>query len=140
MNKRSVKMYLCQRISEMGKGGKKGLLIILFLFSVLITAGCSAEKHGGEINRELQTIKVKDVMLNPSLQGQTVNLEGIITSQCMSNGCWFFLDDGTGQIYITLAPKGFAIPPRAGKMARVTGIVQQGQDGFQIVAAGVEIK
>lgn len=139
MKNRCRKIKVCQ-IQEMGKRGLKGLLSIMLFISVLSMAGCSAEKHGGEINRELQTIKVKDVMLNPSLQGQTVNLEGIITSQCMSNGCWFFLNDGTGQIYINLAPKAFAIPPRTGKMAKVTGVVQQGQDGFQVVATGVEIK
>jgi len=107
---------------------------------ILILAGCAAEKYGGEINSAVQTAKVKDVMLNPALHGRTVNLEGMITTQCASNGCWFILDDGTGQIYINLGPKGFAIPQKTGKTAKVTGVVMQGQEGFQIIAQGVEIR
>ncbi len=116
------------------------LRIALFFVLILIFAGCTAEKYGGEMKSSAQTVKVKDVMLNPALHGRVVNLEGIITTQCTSNGCWFLLDDGTGQIYINLAPKGFSIPQKTGKLARVTGIVQQGQEGFQIIAEGVEIK
>jgi len=110
------------------------------IIALLFLAGCAAEKYGGQIRSDLPTIKVKDVILNPSLQGTAVNLEGNITTQCSSNGCWFFLDDGTGQLYINLAPKGFSIPPRTGKTAKLTGVVQPVEGGFQIIALGVEIR
>ncbi|MCX7792799.1 MAG: hypothetical protein N2257_00115 [Thermodesulfovibrionales bacterium] len=112
----------------------------LLLYIALLVAGCKAEKYGVEIKEDVQTVRIKDVMLNPSLQGKVVNLEGIIVTQCMSNGCWFFLHDGTGQIFIDLSVKGFSIPPRTGKKARVRGIVQKSENGFLIIAEGVEIR
>lgn len=112
---------------------------LLILISLLFIVGCSVEQYGAGVSKEAAAVKVKDVMLNPSLQGKVVNLEGIITTQCASNGCWFFLHDGSGQIFIDLATKGFAIPPKQGKKAKVTGIVSEGQAGIQIIAYGVEI-
>ncbi len=115
---------------------KKIAVLLVILFAV---SACSAEQYGAGVNREIQNVKVKDVMLDASLNGKTVNLEGIITTQCQSNGCWFFLNDGSGQILVDLAPKGFAIPPKTGKKAKVTGTVVQEQGSFRIIAYGVEI-
>ncbi|MEW6676214.1 MAG: hypothetical protein AB1348_09495 [Nitrospirota bacterium] len=57
----------------------------------------------------LPFVKVKEVYLNPALQGKVVNLEGEIVSQCFSAGCWFFLKDETGAILIDLAPSNLSI-------------------------------
>jgi len=111
-------------------------LILMLIFS----AGCSADQYGAGANKEIQKVNVKDVILNPSLNGKTVNIEGIIVTQCQSNGCWFFLNDGTGQILIDMAPKGFSIPPKIGKKALVTGTIVQEQGSFKIIAHGVEIR
>jgi uncharacterized protein YdeI (BOF family) len=116
---------------------KKATLLILI--SLLLITGCSVEQYGAGVSKEAPAVKVKDVVLNPSLQGKVVNLEGIITTQCGSNGCWFFLHDGSGQIFIDLSTKGFSIPPKQGKKAKVTGVVSEGQSGMQIIAYGVEI-
>lgn len=114
----------------------KKLLIFALIFTFF---ACATEKYGAGVDKSAQKVSIKDVVLNPSYQGKTVNLEGKITTQCASNGCWFFLNDGTGQIFIDLATKGFAIPPKQGKSAKVTGIVSFGQSGVYIVAIGVEI-
>lgn len=117
------------------------VLITAFLLSttVLFVTGCAAEKYGAGINKSAPLVKVKDVMLNPSLQGQTVNLEGIIITQCQSDGCWFFLHDGTGQIFINLKPMDITIPPKTGKKAKVTGVVVNDKGNYLIIAHGVEI-
>ena len=117
----------------------KKLIYSLLLMIIIFTTACAAEKYGSGINPDAPKVQIKDIMLNPTLLGKTVNIEGIIITQCQSNGCWFFLNDGTGQIFIDLAPKGFSIPPRTGKKAKVTGVIQQNQQFFQIVAHGVEI-
>lgn len=111
----------------------------LILFFVLSIAGCSAEQFGEGVSKEAPVVKVKDVMLDSSFQGKVVTLEGIITTQCASNGCWFFLHDGSGQVFIDLATKGFSIPPKQGKKAKVTGVVSEWQSGIRIIAHGVEI-
>lgn len=111
-------------------------LIIVFIFSSI---GCSAEKFGGGVDNTKPLVKVKDVFLDSSLQGKIVNIEGVISTQCQSSGCWFFLSDGTGRVFVNLAPKGFALPPKTGKKARVTGEISRDQHNVQIIAYGVEI-
>ncbi len=112
----------------------------LFIFILLLFMwSCTKEQYGGNIDHSAPLVKVKDVYLNPSLRDKKVNLKGIIITQCQSNGCWFFINDGTGQIFINLAPKGFTLPPKTGKQAMVTGIVSDTEQGKVIIADAVEI-
>ncbi|MBI5140891.1 MAG: OB-fold nucleic acid binding domain-containing protein [Nitrospirae bacterium] len=112
----------------------------VIVLAVFMLAGCSGEKFGAGHDSKAPVVKVKDVMLYPEKRGIPVTLEGTISTQCMSNGCWFFLQDETGQIFINLAPNGMAIPPRTGKRAKVSGIAGAAQQpGWQIVATGVTI-
>lgn len=109
----------------------------LILFLILI--GCSKENYGGSIDTSAPTVQVKEVFLDHSLVGKKVNLKGVIVTQCQSSGCWFFLNDGTGQVFINLAPKNFTLPPKTGKKAKVTGIVSEVQKNRFIIAEAVEI-
>jgi uncharacterized protein YdeI (BOF family) len=113
--------------------------IILTIVLGLALAGCAAEKYGSGVDSTVQKVKVKDIILYPELQGRKVTLEGRIVTQCMSNGCWFFLEDGTGQVFVNLAPRNFSLPANMGKSARVTGVVSMVKDGYQVIAEGVEI-
>lgn len=118
---------------------KRLLLIIILGITLLVISGCKTEKYGADISKTAPKVKVKDIMLKQTFLGQTVNLEGIIITQCQSNGCWFFLHDGTGQIFINLQPAGITIPPKTGKKATVTGDVAFENGNFIIVARGLEI-
>lgn len=111
------------------------LLIILFAL-----AGCGSEQYGAGVNPGAQKVSVKDVLLQQALIGQTVTLEGKISSQCQSNGCWFFLQDETGQIYIDLATNKFTLPSLPGKQVRASGTVVRSQQNILLVASGVEVK
>ncbi len=113
---------------------------IFFILLLILVIGCGAEKYGSGVDKTVQKVSVKDVFINTTYQGKIVNLEGVITTQCASNGCWFFLKDDTGQIFVDLATKGFALPQRQGKKAIVTGTVSFGQNGVFIIAHGVELK
>ncbi|MFQ3573191.1 MAG: DNA-binding protein [Thermodesulfovibrionales bacterium] len=117
----------------------KFLTTIAMILVLNLVTGCSAEQFGSGVNKDIKKVKVKDVMIDSSLKGKTVNVEGIIVTQCQSRGCWFFLNDGTGQIFIDLATKGFSIPPKTGKKALVTGTIAEEQGVFKIIAHGVEI-
>jgi hypothetical protein len=119
---------------------KKTLLTIgLAAVLGLALAGCSAEKYGSGIDSDARKVQVKDIMLYPELQGKKVTLEGRIVTQCMSNGCWFFLEDGTGKVFVNLSPANFSLPDKMGRSARVTGVVWTVKEGYQIIAHGVEV-
>lgn len=87
---------------------------------------------------ENKMIKIKHVFEQfNELNGQTVMLEGKIVNECGS-GCWFILDDGTGTIYVDLAPSNLVIPQKRGAFARVTGTVAQKGTGTYLIGTKVE--
>lgn len=114
--------------------------VTALLLIALVLAGCSSERYGAGIDSGIPNIKVKDVFLNPDFIGKAVNLEGRISSQCGSNGCWFVLQDDTGQVFINLAPSNMTLPPRMNKTARVTGLVYPVQGELQVIAKGIEVR
>jgi predicted small secreted protein len=119
---------------------KKTALIALSLLLAVVLTGCTAsEKYGAGVDNSIPAIKVKDVFLDSSIVGKKVTLHGTIASQCGSNGCWFVLQDDTGQIFVNLAPANMELPPRMNKTARVTGIIYPVQGQLQLIAHGVEV-
>lgn len=79
-------------------------------------------------------VKIGDILSNPDpYKGQAgVVVEGRIISECGS-GCWFTLSDGTGTIYVDLAPSNLVIPQKRGAFARVYGkVTQKGSDTYLI--------
>lgn len=116
------------------------LLLIGTLFAALVLAGCSGEKYGAGVDSSAQTVQVKDVFLQKNLLGQKVTLEGKIVSQCQSNGCWFFLQDDTGQLYIDMATNKFSLPSLPNKQVVASGTVARSQNNLVLIASGVEVK
>lgn len=113
-------------------------IVAAIALAFLFVAGCT-EKYGQGVNKNIPTIKVKDVIVNPSFQNKLVNLEGKILTQCGTKGCWFFLKDDTGHILIDCDPKGFSIPPNIGRNVKVTGVVSREAGDVKIIAHGVEV-
>ena len=118
----------------------KNLLMIITLLIILILTGCGGEKYGSGVDASAPKVKVKDLFLQQSLLGQKVTLEGRVGSQCQSNGCWFFLQDETGQVYIDLATNQFTLPAMPGKSVVASGTVAQSKQNILLVATGVEVK
>ncbi len=82
---------------------------------------------------EQQAVKISDILNHPEDFAETkVLVQGKIISECGA-GCWFTLNDGTGTIYIDLAPSNLTIPQKRGAFARVYGrVVQEGSDTYLI--------
>ncbi|MDH3808869.1 MAG: NirD/YgiW/YdeI family stress tolerance protein [Desulfuromonadales bacterium] len=116
------------------------ILLTMTLVATLIIAGCSGEKYGAGVDSSAPKATVKDVFLKKSLLGQKVTLEGNIVSQCQSNGCWFYLRDATGQIYIDLKTHNFTLPSMPNKNVAATGTVGKSQNNIVLIATGVEVK
>jgi len=88
------------------------------------------------INQKL--VKISDILSKPdSYQGQNVIVEGKIQSECGS-GCWFTLNDGTGTIYIDLAPSNLVIPQKRGYKATVFAEVTQEKGDTYLIGKKVE--
>jgi len=117
------------------------LLIILLV--ILGVSGCSgnssdnSERYGVDIT-EKKVVSVKDIYSNPNeYLNQTVRLEGEIVRECGS-GCWFFLEDETGTIYVDINPSGLSIPPKVGKKVVVEGVPENRNGRITINGKGVE--
>lgn len=82
---------------------------------------------------EPQKVKIGDILNHPGdFIGTKVVIEGKIISECGA-GCWFTINDGTGTIYVDLAPSNLAIPQKRGAFARVYGrVVQKNADVYLI--------
>ena len=117
------------------------LLIILLV--ILGVSGCSgnssnkSERYGVDIT-EKEVTSVKDIYTNPSeYLNQTIRLEGKIVRECGS-GCWFFLEDETGTIFVDINPSGLSIPPKVGKKVVVEGVPENRNGRITINGKGVE--
>ncbi len=117
------------------------LLIILLV--ILGVSGCSgnssnkSERYGVDI-AEKEVTSVKDIYTNPNeYLNQTVRLEGKIVREC-SSGCWFFLEDETGTIFVDINPSGLSIPPKVGKKVVVEGVPENKNGRIGINGKGVE--
>ena len=119
---------------------KKALTVLTAVLIVFSLLGCSSEKYGAGADTKITAIKVKDIFLDSNNVGRKVTVEGKISSQCGSNGCWFVLQDDTGQVFINLGPNNMTLPPRINKTAKVTGIVYPVQGELQVIAEGVEVR
>jgi RecJ-like exonuclease len=91
-------------------------------------------------NNPVLTIKELEKNKNKYL-GKTVKIEGTITEVCQSMGCWFYVDDGTGTIYVDLGMKGnFTIPKDSAKShVIVEGIFKESDGHISIKGQGVKI-
>jgi hypothetical protein len=72
--------------------------------------------------------------------GKTVAVEGTITEQCKSMGCFFFFHAGKDILRIELEEVAMNAPMREGRLARVEGQLVPHGDGYQLFASAVEFK
>jgi hypothetical protein len=71
---------------------------------------------------------------------QTVEIEGVITQQCKSMGCFFFFHSGNDALRVDLQEVAMTAPMREGHKARVEGRMVPYNDGYQFWASGVELE
>ena len=118
-------------------------VILIIILIILGISGCSgnssnnSERYGVNIT-EKEAVSVKDIYANPNKYlNQTIRLEGKIVRECGS-GCWFFLEDKTGTIYVDINPSGLSIPPKVGKKVVVEGVPENRNGRITINGKGVE--
>ncbi|MDP8323474.1 MAG: hypothetical protein RAO94_14100 [Candidatus Stygibacter australis] len=112
-------------------------LPLIMLIALLLLTACSKQTYGIEI-KEANVTQINQA-LNLKDSTDTLRLEGKIGAVCPT-GCWFYLEDNSGEIYVDLAPSGIAIPQSTGKKAVVEGSYIKVKENSVFVAKGVEIK
>lgn len=97
-------------------------IIAGLMLSAILVAGCTTQSPSAPAVTPGVTLGglIKDPA---AYDGKELVLKGKIAIECGS-GCWFFLDDGTGQVYVDLAENNFAIPQMVGSTVVVKGIVR----------------
>jgi len=102
------------------------LVLAGILIVTLLMAGCTSQPvSAGTISDEVLpgSVSLGEIVKLPlAYDGKEVVVKGKISSECGS-GCWFMLDDGTGILYVDLAPNNFAIPQMQGSTVEVKGII-----------------
>ena len=69
---------------------------------------------------------------------RTVELEGIVSEQCKSMGCYFFFRSGKNTLRVDLQEIAMTAPMREGRKARVEGQTVPYDGGYQFFASAVE--
>ena len=86
--------------------------------------------------------EVSELIARPkAFKCKTVSIEGVITKQCTSMGCFFFFEAGREALRVDLADVAMHAPKdRNGRGAYVEGQMVPYGDGFQFWASFVEFK
>jgi hypothetical protein len=88
-----------------------------------------------------QQVAVADVLSRPNeFLGKTVSMEGRVTEQCKSMGCFFFFPSENGKLRVELKDIAMTAPMREGRPARVEGQIVTYSDGYQLYATAVEFE
>lgn len=86
---------------------------------------------------------VGDIQKKPEQYlNQIVTVEGEMTKECPSTGCWWYVKDRTGEIRADSSGGGFALPlNRQGGIIRTTGKLVRMESGeLQLAASGAELR
>jgi uncharacterized protein YdeI (BOF family) len=117
--------------------GSLVLLILAMAMSGCVSSQASSRQDDKEKNASL-VVPVGSLLENPkAYDGREVSISGKITTECGS-GCWFFLDDGSGTVYVDTKPGNFAIPQLPGRTVRVKGTITSEGGDVAILATMVE--
>jgi len=108
------------------------------------SGGCSTTNNNcyGQTISSNSAVTIKELQSHKNKYlGKTVKIEGTITEVCQQMGCWFYVNDGTGTIYVDLGMKGnFTIPKNSAKShVIVEGTVKYDNEAFSITGSGVKI-
>jgi len=143
--KRSGRTSVCKKVG--GNLGMqrtvRGVYLVVIALIFALTACSGAEEYGTGVDPDLPLIQVRDVLSDSSIEGARVNVEGRIVNLCPSRGCWFYLQDDTGRMFVDLEPADITLPFRQGRTVgsrvKVSGTVglNQGQPAMQ--AEGLEV-
>ncbi len=107
---------------------------------LILLVGCASAPapatQPAEQNASLVTVR-QLIDNSEEFTGQKVSLTGKIIIEC-TQGCWFFLDDGTGKIYVSLKEAGLDIPQKVGSQVILVGEISGSGGNLKILGEQVK--
>jgi hypothetical protein len=86
-------------------------------------------------------VGVATLIANPKANaGKLLQVEGVISEQCKSMGCYFFFKSGKDELRVDLQDVAMTAPMREGHKALVEGQIVPYNDGYQLYASAVEFE
>ncbi len=107
--------------------GRRLVLLVL----VLTLTSCGAPGASNPLPSPVATLAGEPIAVtvrqlidhSTEYAGRQIRLNGKIALEC-SQGCWLFLDDGTGMMYVDLNWAGLSIPQRVGSRVEIRGQIK----------------
>jgi hypothetical protein len=84
-------------------------------------------------------VEIATLIANPKKHiGKLYQIEGTVSEQCKSMGCYFFFKSGNDELRVDLQEVAMTAPKHEGHKARVEGQIVPYNDGYQFYASAVE--
>ncbi len=114
-----------------------GLAVMLFLLIALSGCAAASTMTPTPLPTPIPVTVSQLIAGEGQFAGKKISMNGTVLLEC-TTGCWFFLDDGTGKIYIDLATAGLHIPQKVG--SRVTLVGNTSGSGGQLRIEAEEVR
>lgn len=114
------------------------LAVVAILITAVITVSAVNTTQEKTISSPLKVTIGEILEKGDSYGNQTLEITGTITTQCGS-GCWFFISDKTGDLYVSLRPNNFVIPPSMGRQATIQGVLALDGTDITFIGSSVQI-
>lgn len=126
----------------MRKIGMGAIVAALLGGAIYYVAAPRKTSYGAAISPAEKPTAIRELQDNPKdYVGREVVIQGKITKQCPTSGCWWYIDDGTGEIRADSTGGNFALPVgHEGSQVRTRGKVVETETGqVEIAALGAEL-
>jgi hypothetical protein len=115
------------------------LALAAVLAAMLACGGSKVTRLGKAIPRETTLTSAQTIQAAPlDYEGRAVLVKGKITRECPA-GCWFWIQDQTGELYIDIKPSNLTIPQRVGSTITVVGTVVLESGHPHVIGSGLEL-
>ncbi len=126
----------------MNKFKKYILALGLFIIFPISFVEADNNQYGAPYDDSIPLKSINYIFDSADIDGKIFSFQGIITSQCKGDGCWFKLKDSSREIMVDLKP--YDINPRpplniVGKRVKLNGKVNSKGSNVQIEAISIVV-
>jgi hypothetical protein len=114
--------------------------VIVVIAAVFIWRAAARPARFGTFTGAPKTEVASVIADSKAYLSRTVELEGVVSEQCRSMGCYFFFKSGKKTLRVNLQEIAMMAPMREGRRGRVEGQTVRYDGGYQFFASAVEFE